>query len=342
MATVTYIYPTSSELMMIERDKLPRLTQNRPIFEILPIKMVDSHLLLWEQLDNITGLQQVRGLNGAPIGVNPLGGKLQEGQPGVYGEFIPIDESKLTVRRQWGSYNKPVDITDLVMEAQDQLLERRLNRIEYNGWRLLVDGTFQALGHEGQILHTDIYPLQSFTANVPWSTPATSTPLADLRQVQIKARGYSVNFGRQAKIYMNQVTANYMFANTNAADLYGRRVTGLATINSQSQLNELLTMDNLPNIVIYEEGYYDTSNVFHLYLADGEAVVVGVRQTGVPIGNYEMTRNANNADMAPGPYMRVVDTLERIIPRKIEVHDGHNGGPVMYFPHAVVRMLNLT
>lgn len=340
--TTTYIFPSNSELMMIERDKLPRLTQNRPIFEILPLKNVDSHILLWEQLDNIIGLQQVRGLNGAPLGVNPLGGKSYEGQPGVYGEYIPIDEIKLTARRQWGSYNKPVDITDLVMEAQDQLLERRLNRIEYNGWRLLIDGTFSALGHEGQVLHTDTYTLQSFTANVAWSTPATSTPLADLRQVQIKARGHSVNFGRQAKVYMNQVTANYMFANTNAADLYGRRVTGLATINSQAQMNELLTMDNLPNIVIYEEGYYDANNVFQLYLADGEAVVVGVRQTGVPIGNYQFTRNANNPDMAPGPYMRVIDTLETKLPREINVHDGHNGGPVLMFPSAICRMLHLT
>jgi hypothetical protein len=205
----------------------------------------------------------------------------------------------------------------------------------------LIDGTFTATGHEGQVLHTDTYTLQSFTANVKWSTAATSTPLTDLRQVQIKARGSSVNFGRQAKIYMNQVTFNYMVANTNTADLYGRRVTGLATINSQNQMNELLTMDNLPQIVIYEEGYYNDSGVFTLYIADGEAVVVGVRQTGVPIGNYQMTRNANNPDMAPGPYMRVIDNLERTIPRQIQVHDGHSGGPTLYFPKAVVRLLNL-
>jgi hypothetical protein len=51
-----------------------------------------------------------------------------------------------------------------------------------------------------------------------------------------------------------------------------------------------------------------------------------------------MTRNANNPDLAPGPYMRVIDTGEIVIPRSIEVHDGHNGGPVIYFPSAVVVM----
>ena len=337
MAT-NYIYPSSYELMMIEREKIPRLTQNRPIFEILPLKNVDSAILVWEQLANITGIQQVRGLNGAPLSVNALGGTQKYGQPGVYGEFRTVDEAQLTLRRQWGSVQKPVDISDLVMENQDQLLERRLNRIEKNGWDLLNTGTFTATGKVGQILHTDTFPTQGVTANVPWATVATATPLADLRAAQLLARGHSVNFGRQAKLYMNQGTFNSFISNTNANDLGSKRTYGLASITGLDDVNRILTGDNLPNIVIYDEGWINDAGVFHLYIPDNTAVLVGVRQTGVPIGNYQFTRNANNPDMAPGPYMRVIDNLERELPRKIEIHDGHNGGPVLLFPAAIVQM----
>lgn len=335
--TTNYVYPTSYELMMIERDKIPRLTQNRPIFEILPLKNIDSAILLWEQLDNIIGLQQVRGLNGSPLGVNALGGKQYYGQPGVYGEFATVDEEQLTLRRQWGSYNKPVDISDLVMEKQDQLLERRLNRVEYNGWTLLATGVFTALGRVGQVLHTDTYTTQNYSILVPWSTVASATPLADLRAIQILGRGHSVNFGRQAKAYMNQTTFNYFISNTNANDLGSKRTYGLASITGLDDVNRILTGDNLPNIVIYDEGYFDDAGAFQLYIPNKTVIIVGVRQTGVPIGNYEFTRNANNPDLAPGPYMRVIDNLERELPRKIEIHDGHNGGPVLYHPSSIVK-----
>jgi hypothetical protein len=336
--TTTFIYPSSYELMMIERDKIPRLTQNRPIFEILPLKNVESSLLVWEQLDNITGLQQVRGMGGAPQSVNALGGKQMYGQPGVYGEVGTIDEKQLTDRRQWGDYHMPVDISDLVMEKQDQLLERRLNRIEKNGWDLLATGTFTAIGKVGQVLHTDTFTTQTYPVGIGWANLGTATPLADFRGVQLLARGHSVNFGRQAKAYMNQNVFNHFVSNTNTSDLGSKRTYGLASITGLDDVNRILTGDNLPTIVIYDEVYIDDNGANQLYLPDKKVIVVGQRQTGVPIGAYQFTRNANNPDMAPGPYMRIIDNLERSLPRKIEVHDGHNGGPVLFFPASVVEM----
>jgi hypothetical protein len=51
-----------------------------------------------------------------------------------------------------------------------------------------------------------------------------------------------------------------------------------------------------------------------------------------------MTRNANNPGMAPGRYQKIIDRGENEVPRKIEVHRGHNGGPVIYFPGSIVAM----
>lgn len=333
-----FTFPTNSELSEIAQDYLPRLMADRPIFQILPINEPDAYLVMWEQEDNYTGLQQIRGLNGAPPKVAKIGVKRFQMQPGVYGEFTPIDEVELTVRRQYGTYNVPIDISDLVMKAQRQLLVRRLDRIEQIGWLLIGTGTFSIPGFGGAIQHTDTYSVQTFTASVAWGTPGTSTPLADLRAVQLLARGHSVRFDASSRVYVNQVTANQILSNTNSADIFGRRVTGLATVNSIPQLNELLSLDGLPNIVIYDQGYINDAGTFVPFIPNNQAIVVGRRADGAPIGNFQMVRNANNPGLAPGAYMKVIDRGEIEVPRSIEVHDGFSGGPALYFPSAIVKM----
>lgn len=333
-----FIYPTSAELSTIEMDLLPRLEADRPVFGILPIVQKENYLVMWEQEDSYRGLQQVRGLNGQPPNVARLGVSRFQLQPGIYGEHTDIDEIELTVRRQMGMFTGPINIDDLVMKAQTQLLVRRLDRIESIVWTLLTTGTFAIPGATGAILHTDAYTLQTFSALVPWGTSATATPLADLRAVQLLARGHSVRFDQAATAYMNRVTVNKLLSNLNAADLYGRRTPGLGTFNSLAQVNELITMDGLPNIAVYDAGYLNDSGTFVPHIPNDVAIVVGKRTDGGSIGEYQMVRNVNNPGLAPGAYTRVIDKGEVQIPRTIEVHDGHNGGPAIMFPSAVVRM----
>lgn len=336
----TFIFPTAAELRAVEADKLTRLMADRPIFDLMPMSDLDAATLVWEQRDNVQGLQQPRGIGGPPPRVNNLGMKQWGVTPGYYGEFVRLDEIQLTLRRQYGSFNTPINIDSLVMEAQDQLLNRRLDRIEYIGWTLLTTGTFSALGPVGQVMHTDTYTFLTFTAGVSWATPATSTPLANLRAVQLLSRGHSVSFGRKAVLYINRVTSNALLANTNSADLYGRRTAGLGTFENLAQINDLLLGEDLPEIRIYDEGYLDNSSVFQPFIANNVGVLVGRRSSGVAIGAYQMTRNANNTDLAPGAYMKVIDSLGtgNPIPRTIDVHDGHNGGPAVFYSNAIVRL----
>lgn len=258
--------------------------------------------------------------------------------PGAYGEFEPLDERELTDARAYGQFGQPMDISDRVIRAQRHLLERRLDRIENILWTLLATGTFSVAGPNGTTIATDAYSIQTYTASTGWATAATSTPLHDFRQVQLKHRGQSVSFNSDAKAYMNLGTLNNLLANTNNADLYGRRVTGLATVNSPEQLAQLLMQDALPNPVIYDEGYLDDSGTFHTFIPDNTVVVLGRRLNNAPLGRFVYTRNANNPNAAPGPYMRVIDNTDRAIPRSIEVHDGFNGGPAIEYPGAVVAM----
>lgn len=333
-----FTFPTSAELMEIEQEKLPRLIEDDPIFNLFPIVNVDAHLLMWEQLDNFVGLQQIRGLNGQPSRVKQTGLNRYQMTPGVYGEFETIDEEQLTMRRQIATFGQPVSIDDLVTVCQDKLLNRRLDRIRWILWTLLTTGTFSvSTTAPGGVMHTDTYSLQTH-AGSDWSTVSTGTPLADFRAAKLLARGKSVSFGSGATAFMNQTTANLLLANTNSNDIAGRRTSGLATIDNINQVNQLLTGDDLPTIQVWDDGYIDDDGNFQLWIPNDKVIIVGKRTSGVSLGEYRMTRNANNPSMAPGVYTRVIDRGEDTIPRTIEVHDGHNGGPVIFFPGGVVIM----
>lgn len=332
-------YPTSNELREIEQDKMPRLLDERPIFQYFPVENADAVQLTWEQEDNWLGLQQVRGIGGDPPKVSKVGIKRYTMLPGVYGEFEPLDEIELMERRRFGTWGTPVSIDDLVVRSQDRLLLRRRDRMEVILWNLVVAGVFSVAGPSGAILHTDAYTTQTYTAGVTWATVATATPLADFRAVQLLARGHSVDFGPGATAYMNRVTANKLLSITNQNDIAGRRGQNATTINNLTMVNEILMGEGLPNVAIYDEGYLsEPSGTFTPFIADNTVVVIGRRPGGAPIGAYRNVRNVNNPDMAPGAYQRVIDHFEDRIPRSIEVHDGHNGGPVIYYPSAIVVM----
>ena len=330
-----YIYPSNAALKEVEQVKLPNLLQTDPIFTIMPIVEEDAALLMWDQEDDWTGLQQLRGMGGAPGEVTKVGAKQYIVKPGIYGERTTIDEVEITQGRALGTFSAPIDVSKLVMKDQDRLLERRLNRIKWIGWNLVTTGTYSVSGPNG-IIHADTYTLQTL-AGSDWSTAATATPLADFRSAQLKSRGKGVSFGKGAKAYMNRVTFNRLISNSNAADLYGRRTSGLGTVLSLNDANALLAGEDLPEIVIYDEGYLDDSGTFQPWIADDKVALVGRRLNGAPIADYAMTRNANNPNAAPGSYTKVDDDPKRV-PRTIYVHDGHNGGPRVYFPSAIVIM----
>lgn len=332
----TYTYPSSAEMIAIEQEKLPRLVEDDPIFKLFPIESEDYHLVRWEQLDNYTGLQQVRGINGMPARVKKTGLRQYQMQPGVYGEFEEIDEAELTIRRQIGTFGTPINISDLVMMAQDKLLQRRLDRIRFILWTLLTTGTFSVSSTApGGVMHTDSYTLQTQTGS-DWSDLPNATPLADFRATRLLERGKGVSFGAGAQAFMNRVTGNRLLNNQNDDDLHGRRQNGLSTVNNLGEVNGLLTGDDLPEVVIWDDGYFTDAGVFTPFIANDIVVVVGKRLSGTPLGSYKMTRNAQNPELGPGPYTLVVDSQDREVPRKIQVHDGHNGGPCIHFGGGVV------
>jgi hypothetical protein len=335
----SYTYPESKELTLISQDLLPTYQADDPIFGLFPMESVDAHLLSWEQFDNYQGLQQVRGLNGEPPKVKRVGVKSYQMAPGAYGEFVEIDEEELTKRRQVGTFGEPIRLDDLVMQAQEHLQQREVDRIRLILWTLLTTGTFSVSTVMGGVSHQDTYPIQTFSAGVAWSTFATATPLANFRSIQLLSRGHSVNFGAQSTAFMNRTTFNNLISNTNSTDIAGRRTSGLLTVLNLEEVNKVLAGEDLPTIAIYDKGYMDETNTFQLFIPNAKVVVVGQRPNGESVGDYALTRNANNDNLGPGSYTLVEDSLnEQRVPRRLKINRGHNGGPRIWFPSAVVVM----
>jgi hypothetical protein len=350
---MAFIYPTNYELSQIEPDLIARGAAGRLGLEILPVRNVNAGEVRWTQQDNYYGLQALRGLDGAPTRVQRAGNKIYSYEPGVFGEYVDITETELTRRAGYSPAGTPIDVSDMIIEADQQLINREFDRIESTNWALLTTGTFSIKldGPTGtQVGFTDTFSIQTYSASVPWATSVTATPITNFQAVQQlgMAAGHSVDLGAGAVAYMNSVTSNRLLNNTNASDLAGRRVNGSNTLNSVADVNRYLAAQNLPQIQVYDGGYQSTITVgatagpFVKFIPDGKVVVVGKRVSGAKIGEYLKTRNASNG-LQPGSYAYTIDRAngingEKRTPANIERHRGHNGGPVMYLPGSVVVM----
>lgn len=340
---MAYTFPTNYELNFIAPAIQARLSEERVGLQIMPIRNVMAGMIMWQQEDNYNGLQNLRGLEGAPQSVRPIGSNRYAYEPGVYGDFRVINETELVMKA--GSVadidHAPLDLTTDIRKIQTQLKNRELDRVEYMNWTLLTTGTFSVSSLTG-VVFTASFALQTISAATAWATVATATPLTDFRTIALLGRGKGVSFGAGAKAYMNRSTANTLLANTNANDIGGKRINPSMNILTIADINRInLDQDN-PQIVIYDQGYIDSNNQFQLYIPTGKVVVVGQRPAGQTIGEYIMTRNAVNPGMAPGPYAFIEDHTgnapdgNRYVPPVIKVHEGHNGGPVIYYPGSVV------
>lgn len=332
-------YPSNAELMAIQQEFLPTLTLDDLSFQLMPIVTHDAAYVEWEQRDNFTGLQQIRGIDAEPPSVPSVGWKRWKMEPGIYGEWDYISEQAIIERRTPGTYNVPIKIDDLVIEKQDYLLSRRIDRLRLTIWTLFSTGSFSSTGPNGNVLHAGTWNLQTATAAIVWSTYATATPMKDLLTILTNFRGISASFGANGMMVMNRVTANHLLLNNNTADLGKQRGNYGQTLFSIDLVNEILVANGLPRLVIYDKGYYpDGGGAFIPFIPDGKVIIFGERPNGEQIGEYQMTRNAANPNAAPGPYTYVSDSLDgnKPIPRKIRVDDGFNGGPALQFPRLII------
>jgi Phage major capsid protein E len=340
----TYTYPDDYELRAIESSKVETLEADDPFRPFVPTTTSEDYDIRWTVEGYQGGLQQLRGLNGDPTYVKRQGLSDYIAKPGVYGDFMTVDEEEMTRRSQRyfpGLPGARVDLTDLVMRLQDQLLDRRVRLVQYIRATLLMTGTFAIADKKGTggYRHTDSFSLQTYDAST-WATVATATPIADFRAVKLLGRGLNADFSGGATAIMNNTTFNNLIGNTNAADLGGQKTATLSPLVSAAEFNRVMLQADLPQIVPWDGGYYaEGGSTFNLFVPNGKVAVISRPMPQGPVGEYRMTWQA--ITRAPGPYAFVKDsslTDEKQVPPTIEVHDGHNGGPVVFRPWQVVIM----
>ncbi len=344
MAIPQYIFPGNYEITEIMQQQLPTLRKDRgsPAFQFCPTVTKDVTTLIWEQRDNYFGMMQVRGLDGAAPSVLQVGADDYIARPSYYGENMPITEREIMDRRKLGTPNEPMDLTEITMLRAEQLLHRQFTLEEYLTWQLTLNGFYQIVNPITKaVVAQDSYTQRVFTSTVTWETSATATPLQDFRNVWLLHRGYSVSFGGTSYAYMNRYTLNSMVTNRNTGDLYGQRTGGLFSAQMEGQLdlasiNKILLNEDLPQIVVYDEGYYDVNKVFQQWIPNDKVLVVGKRLDGSRLLQYVYTANLANMDTGAGPAYRVWMTNEDV--PKPMVYRGFNGVHQMFFPSAFVVM----
>lgn len=343
-AAQNFVMPSAATLRVIEQTYLAELTRDSPIFKLFPITGDDSYLIQWRQWDNFRGMQQARALDTPPEKVDLPALNEYEMAPGQYGDYTPITEAIMTRAARPGvagqmvtNRGQSIDLTDILAVAKPFLLARELVRIEYIIWQLLLNGTFTVAEPKGAVVERDTYPIQTYSAGTAWSNAASSTPLANMRAIQLLSFGFSTNLGRGATAFMNRVTANSLLGNSNAADFGGKRTQFGATFNDIGAYQQVFMDNDLPGVVIYDGFYYDDTGTPQRFIPNGKMVIIGSRPGDAVVGEYRMTRNWCRQDQAPEAHDIVIDQRSHgQINGDVEYHRGHAGGPVLYFPSSIV------
>lgn len=340
------IYPNNATLNELQRLMMPRFA-NRLAFQIAPFKETSYAEIIFRTPDILIGMQPWRGVDKEPQS-NPVNynhwGVYCRLSPGYWGEQDRITEELLTRGASPHSLcGEPIDLFEIVANIQELLMERRYNRVEFNIWQALVYGNYEARNMDGVVVQEATFNINKVTIKWPWSDPENSTPLMDIRCVKLLERGTSTSFGSCATMYMNQVTMNCMLRNRNPWDIGKHGVSACCEPFTMDRINEILAANQLPNIMVYEGGYYDDARNFHTYIPDGYAIIVGCRPNNEAIARYWLTRNAvdcvGSTGIGSGFAQMIQDSCTwGDVPRKIKMFDLHNGGVGIHYPQAVVAI----
>lgn len=347
-----FTYPSAAELSVIEPELVARGAEGRLGLQLMPSVEKNTYKVRWRQKDSYFGLQAMRGMDGQPTRVQRIGESLYEYEPGVFGEFGEITEQELTARAEnLNPVSDPIPVDEMVLEIDQALIGRELDRKESSIFSLLLDGILNITidGPQGlQVVYKDSYPIQTYTSPVSVADATNSTPIRYFQTMQQMGQpsGISVDFGTGATFHCNSVTTNAILNNLNAADLFGKRIGGGNTPNDLNDVNKILQALGLPKIQTYDWGYLTAPKAkggkYKKFIPDYRGILVGARPGNATIGNYIVTRNASNGHR-PGSYTYTIDRAngtngEKRTPANIERHRGHNGGPVIYYPSAVIAV----
>lgn len=316
--------------------QLMRSMESRVLLNIFPMVKQNQWKLIYERREMNTGLQGARGLDGETNPVNKPGVDAYEVEPGVFGDHWTITERELVNLRDSGDWFNFDESQEQMARGTEHLTGRFLDRCEQSIAQILMTGAFTASDVAGVTKVSKAFNVPQFTPSTLFSDLNNSIPLTYIRDlIPTLELGVSVSF-MKGFMLMSRPTANLILKNLNKADLEGRRLNYGQTVNNLDDLNDLLVSNDLPKIKVYDKTYRPdpVGSGPVRFLTNGKIILVGVRDDGEQVGEYQLCRAAHNGNNSPGEWYSVEDFRKTRHP-KIILAAGHNGGPVVFYPEGL-------
>lgn len=348
----------SFSTQLVAAELLQAEMESDPIIQVFPPSYNAEYSVIWEQQTNPFGKMELRGIDGQPV-VTPIPGyKRFSMDPGLFGSRFILTEKQMLEQRKPGTASDPMGISTLVMLGMENLLGQSVVQIRDIVLSLLLDGTFLTRSAAGDITYGDTVDnystRQKFVPTITWSTAATAVPIFDLLtwKAQLQA-GRSTTFGPESTLYMNELSlAEFLKIDQISNKI---RIDGGDTVNGLKKVNQLLGGYDLPQIELYDAGYYPTKALadnpsnWVRQLTTRRAIWVGKRKDGEPIGQWQFTRSLAKESMPGGgidsrtdefagknPISSGMYTLvqHQLMPPTVIGDVGFNGGPAFVHPEA--------
>lgn len=323
---------------------------------ILPNEESMFQEVRWDERDHDRGLT-------APhvMGTDP---KIDKRQGSVTRSYTPIPfketdllkEDEILRARQLGTMAGTLDLSAEIARIAKDRFDKTQARKEKLRWDTLKGAI--SINENGVVIN-ETFAVQSHTPLVDWDTAATAKPLADFNALKLKFRKTGAS-AAGAKAYMNQVTANWLLENQNAADLKGFQNQNFAHLPySVEEMNKILSIRGLPEIVVNDDGYVDEADDYIPFLSDAEVIVVGKRRKGQHVGSWVSTPSLHedrNGQPAPG-YFSIIEVNGQPSEQvgsvsmaqlglsknpKVEITGGEYGGTRLVYPKSVIKFIVAT
>jgi len=347
---LVYQIPTNQELNILIQEYV--IQDLELVGEtILPFQEYDTDFVLWDQLDNEFGITAAHNMNSDPVIRKRPGSTTRQYTPIPFKESELIKEEEILRARRLGTLGNAINLDFEVTRRLRARMGKDRLRAEWTRW--------QALGGQLNIAENGVaiqetFAVQTYNPATLWSNTAAATPLKDFDAISLLFDGTGAT-AEGATAFMNKKTANLLLENTNDQDIHGLRGPQFISLTySVEEANKILTARGLPNIRVYNAGYYDANRNFQHFMPDGLVVIVGRRPVGERVGEVALTRTLHKLgqDGQPAPgFFAFIEVNGRGNPDgnvdlaqlgtngnpKIAITSGFYGGPLLFYVRSIVK-----
>ncbi len=334
---INWRFPTAVELDFVVQEYAGVAQEQMLGHQILPLVERNTDRVRWDILDNDRGMTRPVAPDADPAFDERLGVTTKEYTPLEFGQFARIPRSEIESARRLGTLGEVVDVSELVTRELTRQLNKVHLRIEFLIWQALLG---QISFNENGVVVTETFPVQTYTAATSWADRANATPLRDFDAVALLMRGTGASLSG-ARAYANRKVINSLLENGNTADIRGLMNLQTTATIGLTEVNRVMALRGLPEVIQYDEGYYDDAGNFIPFIPDNTVIVVGRRPTGQQVGDFLLTRTAYKlqaGEPQPGIWQRVIPPREDSTNPTILVGAGFKGGPRLLYPRSVVVM----